>query len=75
MCVWHVLSHVGLFETPWTVAHQARLSMGFLRQEYWSGLPFQSQGGLSDPEIEPESSEPRQANSLSLYPWEVLRFG
>ena len=58
MCVWHVLSHVGLFETPWTVAHQAPLSMGFLRQEYWSGLPFQSQGGLSDPEIEPESSEP-----------------
>ena len=33
-----VLSHVQLFVTPWTVAHQALLSMGFLRQEYWSGL-------------------------------------
>ena len=34
------LSRVRLFETPWTVAHQAPLSMGFSRQEYWSGLPF-----------------------------------
>ena len=36
------LSHVRLFATPWTVAHQAPLSMGFSRQEYWSGLPFPS---------------------------------
>ena len=36
------LSGVQLFETPWTVAHQAPLSMGFSRQEYWSGLPFPS---------------------------------
>ena len=35
-----VLSHVCLFATPWTVAHQAPLSMGVSRQEYWSGLPF-----------------------------------
>ena len=34
------LSHVRLFVTPWTVAHQAPLSMGLSRQEYWSGLPF-----------------------------------
>ena len=34
------LSHVRLFATPWTVAHQAPLHMGFSRQEYWSGLPF-----------------------------------
>ena len=34
------LSHIWLFATPWTVAHQAPLSMGFSRQEYWSGLPF-----------------------------------
>ena len=34
------VSHVGLFVTPWTVAHHAPLSMGFSRQEYWSGLPF-----------------------------------
>ena len=37
-----VLSHVQLFATPWTVAHQISLSMGFPRQEYWSGLPFPS---------------------------------
>ena len=36
------LSHIRLFATPWTVAHQAPLSMGFSRQEYWSGLPFPS---------------------------------
>ena len=38
--------------TPWTVAHQAPLSMGFSRQEYWSGLPFPSPGYLPDPGIE-----------------------
>ena len=36
------LSCVRLFATPWTVAHQAPLSMGFSRQEYWNGLPFLS---------------------------------
>ena len=41
--------------TPWTEAHQAPLSMEFPRQEYWSGLPFPSPGGLSDPGIEPGS--------------------
>ena len=40
------LSHVRLFATPWTVAHQAPPSMGFSRQEYWSGLPFHSPGDL-----------------------------
>ena len=38
--------------TPWTVAHQTPLSVGFYRQEYWSGLPFPSSGGLFDPGIE-----------------------
>ena len=38
------LSHVQLFTTPWTVAHQAPLSIEFFRQEYWSGLPFPSPG-------------------------------
>ena len=38
--------------TPWTVARQAPLSVGFLRQEYWSGLPCPSPGGLPDPGIE-----------------------
>ena len=41
-----MLSHVQLFETPWTVACQAPLSMGFPRQEYWSGLPFPPPGDL-----------------------------
>ena len=43
------------FVTPWTVAHQASLSMGFSRQEYWSGLPFPSPGDLPNPGIEPRS--------------------
>ena len=41
--------------TPWTVAHQAPLSMEFSKQEYWSGLPFLSPGDLPDPGIKPES--------------------
>ena len=48
-------SHVQLFATPWTVACQAPLSMGFSRQEYWSGLPFPSLGDLPNPGIEPTS--------------------
>ena len=44
-----------LFATPWTVAYQASLSMGFSRQEYQSGLPFPSPGDLPDPGIEPMS--------------------
>ena len=49
------LSHVQLFAIPWTVVYQASLSMGFSRQEYWSGLPFPSPGDLPDPGIEPGS--------------------
>ena len=49
------LSHVRLFATPWTVAHQAPLSMGFFQQESWSGLPFPSPGDLPHPGIEPLS--------------------
>ena len=49
------LSHIQLFVTPWTVAHQAPPSMGFSKQEYWSGLPFPSPGDLPDPGIEPTS--------------------
>ena len=49
------LSRVRLFVTPWTVAPQAPLSIGFSRQKYWSGLPFPSPGNLPDPGIEPES--------------------
>ena len=45
------LSRVQLFATPWTVAYQAPPSMGFSRQEYWSGLPLPSPGDLPDPGI------------------------
>ena len=48
-------SHVQLFATQWTVAHQASLSIGFSRQEYCSGLPFPSLGDLPHPGIEPMS--------------------
>ena len=50
------LSRGQLFVTPWTVAYQALPSMGFSRQEYWSGLPFPSSGDLPDPQIEPRSA-------------------
>ena len=43
------------FSTPWTVAYQAPLSLGFPMQEYWSGLPFSSPEDLPNPETEPES--------------------
>ena len=49
------LSCVQLFVTPWIVVYQALLSMGFSKQEYWSGLPFPSPGYLLDPGIEPGS--------------------
>ena len=49
------LSHAQLFVTPWTVAHQAPLSMEFSRQEYWSSLPFSAPGDLSDLGMEPMS--------------------
>ena len=48
-------SHTQLFVTLWTVAHQAPLPMGFLRQEYWSGLPFPSSGNIPHPGIKPVS--------------------
>ena len=59
------LSRVRLFVTPQIVAHQAPRSMGFPRQEYWSGLPFPSPGDLPDPEIKPVSSA-SQVDSLLL---------
>ena len=48
-----LLSHVQVFAIPWTVAHQAPLSMGFSRQEYWRGLPYPSPGDLPNLGIEP----------------------
>ena len=65
-----LLSRVQLPATPWTAAHQAPLSMGFPRQEYWSGLPFPSPGDLPHPGVKPASpvSPARQADSLPLCP-------
>ena len=61
------LSRVQLFATPWTVAYQVPQSMGFSRQEYWSGLPFPSPGDLPDPGIEPRSPA-LQADALPFEP-------
>ena len=75
MCVYFLLkvkvkslSRVQLFATSWTVAHQAPLSMGFSRQEYWSGLPFPFPGNLPNPgKIEPRSPK-LQAGTLTSEP-------
>ena len=65
------LSRVRLFEILWTIARQAPPSMGFPRQEYWSGLPFPSSGDLPDPGMEPVSPA-LQADSLPLSYWGSL---
>ena len=59
---------MSLFSTPWTVACQAPLSMGFSRQEYWSGFPCPSPGDLPDLGINP-SSPTLQADSSPSEPW------
>ena len=58
-------SRVQFFVTLWTVNHQTPLSMGFSRQEYWSGLPFSSPGDLPNPGIKP-GSPVLQADALNL---------
>ena len=65
------LIRVRLFATPWTVAYKAPLSMGFSRQEYWSGLPFPSPGDLPDPGIESRSPA-LQADALTFEPPNLL---
>ena len=65
------LSRVQLFVTPWTVAYQAAPSMGFSRQEYWSGLLFPSPGDLPDPGIEP-GSPTFQADALTSEPMHLF---
>ena len=61
------LSRVQFFGTRWTVAYQAPLTMGFSRQEYWSGLPFPSLGDLPNPGIKPRSPT-LQADALTSEP-------
>ena len=60
-------SSILVWRIPWTVAHQATLSMEFSRQEYWSELPLPSPGHLPDPGIEP-GSPALQVNSLPTEP-------
>ena len=67
----YLLSHVQFFATPWTVAHEAPLSMEFSRQEYWSGLPFPSPGDLPDPGIEPGSLALQEDSLLSESPTNI----
>ena len=62
-----LLSRVRLFATPWTSTYQAPPSMGFSRQEYWSGLPFPSPGDLPDPGIKPRSPT-LEADALTSEP-------
>ena len=73
-------SHIQLCVTPWTAPHQAPLSMGFFRQEYWSGLPCPPPGDLPDPEIEPISPSspacrqgrhlnPRACSHVGIWGW------
>ena len=54
-CMLSLFSHVRFFVILWTVAHQAPLSMGFSRQDYWSGLPCPPPGDLPDPGFTPAS--------------------
>ena len=67
------LSHVQLFATPWTATCQAPQSMGFSRQECWSGLSFPSPGDLPDPEIE-LGSPALQADPLPSEPPEMASY-
>ena len=68
-CMLSRFSHVQLFATLWTVAHQALLSMEFSRQEYWSGLPYPAPGDLPDTGIKPVFPA-LQADCLLLSHWE-----
>ena len=65
------LSHVRIFVTPWTVAYHSPLSMGFSREEYWSGLTFPSPENIPDPGIEPgPPSEPPWKSTSLPRPWD-----
>ena len=64
VCVLSCFSRVWLFVTLWTLAHQAPLSVGFSRQEYWDGLPCPSPGHLPDPGLKP--------HLLSILHWQTV---
>ena len=66
------LSRVQFFAKPWTVAYQAPPSMGFSRQEYWSGIPYPSPGDLPNPGIAPRSPALQEDSLLSEPPGKPL---
>ena len=66
------LSHDQLLVTPWTAAYQAPPSMGFSKQEYWSGVPLPSPGDLPNPGIEPRSPALQEDSLLSEPPGKPL---
>ena len=68
------LSYVRLSVTLWTVAWQAPPSMGFSRQEYWSGLPFPPPGDLADSGIEPVSLALAGRSLTTSATWEALQY-
>ena len=75
VCVPNCFSHVQFFASLWTVAHQAPLSMGFSREEYWSGLPYPPPRDLPNPRVELASSmSPALAGRFSVTnaTWEAL---
>ena len=76
MCVLSRFSHVRLFATLWTIAHEAVLSMGFFKQEYWSGVPFPPPGDLPNPGIEPVFMSPTLAGGFftTSASWEAHKF-
>ena len=71
------LSHIRLFVTPWTIAHQASLSMTFSRKEYWSGLPCLPPGNFLNPGIKSRSPAQQMDSLPSQLPGKLLiiRFG
>ena len=76
-CVLSCFSHVWLYVTPWTIAHKVPLSIGFSKQEYWSGLPFPSPGNLPDSGIKPVSLMPPALTGRDLITgttWKDLRW-
>ena len=73
VCMLSFFGCVQLFATLWTIAPQAPLSMGFSRQEYWSGLPCPPPGDLPDPGMEPKSLSSLALAGGSSTTWEPLR--
>ena len=67
-----MLSCVQFFATLWTIVHQASLSMGFSRQEYWSGFPCLPPGNLLNPGIEPASLMSPELAGRFFTTWETL---